>query len=162
MKISVIDTRLAVVLLMAGAVSAPGCVDHPRRSGGPDGGPPPQAIEACAARMSNDACYFEDGAHAITGSCQQRGNDWVCVPDREPPGTHAGHSGTAADHSNPNRQDMPPVPPPEALEACVGLGIGAACSVLTSRGSISGRCSGSADMLVCIPSDPSHRPVSSF
>lgn len=157
MKISVIDTRLALVLLMAGAVSAPGCAEGPRRGDGPSGGPPPQAIEACAARMSNDACYFEDGPHAITGTCQQKGDHWVCVPDREAPGARVGTSGAAA-----GGQNTPPVPPPEAVEACAGLSVGAACSVATSRGDIGGRCSGGADTLVCIPSDPARRPVERF
>ncbi|MBK1722217.1 hypothetical protein [Thiocystis violacea] len=161
------ETRLLSVLLFAGVISSPGCADGPPRGDGPRGGPPPQALEACASRMENADCYFEDGRDSITGRCQQRGGDWVCVPDRAPPG--GGNAATAAagglggatadafDRQEPGRGGSRPVPPPEAIDACLNLNEGMRCVVRTSRGDVDGRCSDGGASLACIPADPSHR-----
>ncbi|NEV61040.1 hypothetical protein [Thiorhodococcus minor] len=167
MKLSSLRPRAILAVLIAGIVSAPGCAEGPPRRGGPNGGPPPQALDACASRPANASCYFEHDGHAITGSCQERGRDWVCVPDREPPGGRGapgdamvlGGATAAASTQGPPSRGQRQLPPQEAIDACRMLLSGASCVVQTTRGGIDGRCSYSGETLACIPSDPSHRPI---
>jgi hypothetical protein len=51
----------------------------------------------------------------------------------------------------------PPGPPPEALEACEGLSTGAACTVETPHGRLSGTCGAPPGMpLACMPEGGPH------
>lgn len=171
MRINSPARHLGLTLAVMGfAMSSAGCAEGPRRAGGP----PPVAIDACLDKSAQEACHFTDGARSILGTCQERGDDWVCVPDREPPprggsvsarpdaGGPASVGGGAAVASGAGAEPLgrtPPKPPREAFDACLGLRVGAACSVGTPQGEIDGRCDYSGDLLACIPSDPNHRPA---
>lgn len=48
-------------------------------------------------------------------------------------------------------QQQPPPPPPGAVEACRGVGQGAACTFQSPRGSVSGVCQPAPDQLACVP-----------
>ncbi|QGU32878.1 hypothetical protein [Thermochromatium tepidum] len=128
----------------------------------PPPGPPRAAIDACLYKAASATCYFEDGLHAITGTCQERGRDWVCVPDRPPPGGRSSPSepgGTAFSSDTPppsalGKSERPPRPPHEAFVACLGLTSGSACLIQTPRGEVAGRCATDPQGLVCIPSNP--------
>ena len=171
MRITPLDKRFAMLLVLAGTVSSAGCAEGPPPRGGPPGGPPQAALDACASRMARASCYFEDGPHQIRGRCDERGGHWVCVPDREgPAGAPEGGRGTAGtfgaqvggidtERRSGQTDGQQPAPPPGAIEACASRRQGAACSVQTPRGELDGRCALEGDVLACIPSDPSHRPV---
>jgi hypothetical protein len=154
---------LGLLLVLGLAVCGQGCAEDPPRSSPP--GPPRAAIDACLYKAFSASCYFEDGPHAITGTCQERGRDWVCVPDRATPGGAGAvglGSGSAAAPARPRSTsgsaERAPRPPQEAFEACLNRAAGSACSVRTPRGEIAGRCSTELYGLVCIPMDPGHRP----
>lgn len=64
---------------------------------GPNGrrGPPPEALEACAALQSGDACVVDTPDGELTGSCLAPPNDedapLACVPEGAPePGDQGG------------------------------------------------------------------------
>ncbi|MGQ9659607.1 MAG: hypothetical protein ACUVT0_05845 [Thermochromatium sp.] len=164
---SIRRTRLGsvgVLALLGLAVSSQGCAEDPPRQ--PPPGPPRAAIDACLYKSFSASCYFEDGSHAITGTCQERGGDWVCVPDRAPPGRapmpggpdDAGPGGgkgpPAPDGTSPPR----PRPPREAFVACLNRAQGSACLIQTPGGEVAGRCASDSQGLACIPTDPHHRP----
>ena len=166
--------RYAGSLILAGvAISSTGCAEGPPR---PNGGPPPAAIDACSQKGLSQACSFEDRGNSIRGSCQERGQDWVCVPDRAPPGgrsapgsgamdtrgptARAGDWGASGGQGGASTSGPPPTPPREALDACLGLVSGAPCAVVTAHGdSLDGSCGYHGEELACIPSDPGHRPL---
>ena len=137
--VSIRRTRLGsigFVVLLGLAICGQGCAEDPPRLSEPQRppGPPRAAIDACLYKAAAATCYFEDGVHAITGTCQEHGRDWVCVPDRAPR------------------------PPREAFAACLEQSVGSVCRVRTPRGEIIGRCAREPGGLACIPTDPSHRP----
>ncbi|MCK7578301.1 MAG: hypothetical protein MZV65_22875 [Chromatiales bacterium] len=134
-------------------------------------GPPRAAIDACLYRAASAVCHFEDGVHAITGTCQERGRDWVCVPDRAPPdgrampgepgstGFGAGSAATAMPRASVSgAPERAPRPPREAFDACLDRAQDSACRVRTPQGEIAGRCATEPQGLACIPTDPNHRP----
>lgn len=163
-----------VLALLGLAVCGQGCAqDLPRPSEALRPlGPPRAAIDACLYRAASAVCRFEDGVHAITGTCQERGRDWVCVPDRAPPDgrplpSEPGSTGFGAGSVDPAMRLPPsasgtperaPRPPREAFDACLGRAQGSACRVRTPQGEITGRCAIEAQGLACIPTDPNHRP----
>lgn len=54
---------------------------------GPRRGPPPEAIEACAAAEAQAACGFVSRrGDDIAGTCQEKREQLVCVPEGGPPG----------------------------------------------------------------------------
>ncbi len=154
------DSILRVALICAGLLSAaPGCGENARQ---PPMGPPPAAIAACQGQSHGLPCQFKDQDHLITGTCQVRGSDWVCVPDRPPPGDRLLPNEAAqvsAGQASLGTQ-VPPRPPQEALDACLGRQEGADCMVKTPRGLVSGRCGPDRAGLVCIPRDPNQGPGS--
>lgn len=162
-----------VLALLGLAVCGQGCAQDPPRP--PDTarplGPPRAAIDACLYRAASAVCHFEDGVHAITGTCQERGRDWVCVPDRAPPdgrampgepgstGFGAGSAATAMPRASVSgAPERAPRPPREAFDACVDRAQDSACRVRTPQGEIAGRCATEPQGLACIPTDPNHRP----
>ena len=165
---------LAGFLALLGlAVCGQGCAEDPLRSSEPQRppGPPRAAIDACLYKAASAICYFEDGVHAITGTCQERGRDWVCVPDRAPPagrpmlggpgsaGLGAGSAAAAMPLSSASgAPERAPRPPREAFDACLERAQGSACRVRTPQGEIAGRCATEPQGLACIPTDPNHRP----
>ena len=161
------------LVLLGLVICGQGCAEDPPRQSDPPRplGPPRAAIDACLYKASAATCYFEDGVHAITGTCQERGRDWVCVPDRAPPegrpmpgevsraGFGSGQAATAM--SPPSASGAPeraPRPPREAFDACLGRAQDSACLIRTPRGEIAGRCVTDLQGLACIPTDPNHRP----
>ncbi|WP_200374266.1 hypothetical protein [Thiocystis violacea] len=166
MKKTVMARSAWLAATLGVAMSGAGCAEGPPRPGpGGSGGPPTVAIDACAYKVASERCYFEDGRHAITGTCQERGRDWVCVPDREPPGgSSAPRSGGFGAGPMPSDAEAassgrPPRPPREAVDACRDLSVGSACVVATSQGDgFEGRCAYSSELMTCIPGDPGHRP----
>ncbi|BCU06774.1 hypothetical protein [Allochromatium tepidum] len=169
---SIRRTRLGsvgVLALLGLAVSSQGCAEDPPRQ--PPPGPPRAAIDACLYKSFSASCYFEDGVHAITGTCQEHGRDWVCVPDRPPPagrpmpggpgsaGLGAGSAAAAMPLSSASGvPERAPRPPREAFDACLERAQGSACRVRTPQGEIAGRCVTEPQGLACIPTDPNHRP----
>lgn len=153
---------LAAVLSFG--VCSQGCAENPPRPSGP----PRAAVDACFGKPASEICYFEDRQQAITGTCQERGPDWVCVPDRAPPdGPDGSSSGfdarsTAAIMPPPSASGSvttyTPKPPREAFEACQERAAGSVCIVPTPRGEVAGRCASAPYGLACIPTDPDHRP----
>ena len=159
--------------LLGLAVCGQGCAEDPPRlseSQRPPG-PPRAAIDACLYKAASATCDFEDGVQAITGTCQERGRDWVCVPDRAPPGGHpmpggSGRAGFGAGNATPpmplsSANGMPDRmhrPPREAFDACLDRTLDSSCLIRTPRGEIAGRCATESQGLVCIPTDPNHRP----
>jgi len=161
------------VALLGLAVCGQGCAEDPPRSSGPQrpSGPPRAALDACLYKAASAVCSFEDGVHAIAGTCQERGRNWVCVPDRAPPdgrvmpggpgGAGFGPGDAATMMPPPSASGIPdraPRPPREAVDACVDRTQGSACLIQTARGEIAGRCLIQPQGLACIPTDPSHRP----
>lgn len=161
-----------LTLLLVVAVSETGCARDPQRPAGP----PPEAIAACATKVSADGCSFVDGYRSISGTCQQIAGSWVCVPDDHPPprpgaapprrveGAMApGLSGASAslyqtrDTSAAGRP-AGPIPPPEAFDACLQSSLGAECVVETGRGDVLGSCDLSGHRLACIPHQPPPPP----
>jgi hypothetical protein len=142
------------------------------------GGPPPEAIAACAAKQTGAPCYFRhDARHTITGTCERKQTDLVCVPDRAPPGAPPrgsadspfGNGATPMD--GPGSQDdsgmdgrrpkdgPPPLatgprPPPEAFDACALGTEGGDCFVQTAKGRVGGLCGLYYGRLACIPPRP--------
>ena len=170
---------LLVIVMIAG-ISEIGCAEGSRMR---EGGPPPAAIEACAARMFREVCSFVDGQTEIVGNCQERAGQWVCVPDRHPPdrqqGRSDGHdigpppgspesrgasavSGAVVSGSAASAQGLSmrraPVPPQEAFDACADKVSGTECLVMTPRGDIPGACAYSDQRLACIPNNPPPEP----
>lgn len=165
MDASIKRTRLGLagfLALLGLAVCGQGCAGDPRRPPGP----PRAAIDACLYKAAAATCAFEDGVQAITGTCQERGRDWVCVPDRAPPdgrpapsvGLGTEYGASAMPPSAGGSPDRAPRPPREAFEACLDLSQGSACLIQTPRGEIVGRCATERQGLACIPTDPNHRP----
>lgn len=172
----IVELRSVSVLCLIVGLSGAGCAQGP----GPRGGPPPEAIDACASRMTSDACEFVDGQQSIPGTCQEKGGDLVCVPDREPPpdqrgtpdsrdrgsdayvaagaGTAAGTGLRGRDGQAESRESAGQTPPPEALDACEGFRPGSECYVQTPHGEERGACSYAEGQLACIPDRPPRRP----
>ncbi|MTW20826.1 hypothetical protein [Allochromatium palmeri] len=158
-------SAVALLALLGLAICGQGCAEDPSRPSEPQRppGPPRAAIDACLYKAASATCYFEDGVHAITGTCQERGRGWVCVPDRAPPDGRAmpGESSTVGfgpGKAASGSPDRAPRPPREAFDACLDRAPGSACLIQTPRGEIAGRCSTQRQGLACIPSDPGHRP----
>ena len=101
-------------------------------------GPPPEAFEACKTLTAEAACNVKLGPATIAGRClgpPQGEGPLACIPkDRPPPG-----------------------PPPEAIGACKGLAVDAACSVKLPPKTIEGRCRSGPEgqgPLACAPIAP--------
>jgi hypothetical protein len=144
--------------------------------------PPPEAITACASKLSGAPCYFREGYQTITGTCETKTGQLVCVPDRPPPGPpgEAGEStsrrgedglgdiapggpprGQGPGSSSQRSKDRPPPPPgagprppPAAFEACALGSEGSGCVVQTPKGKIAGACGLYEGRLACIPARP--------
>ncbi len=54
--------------------------------GGPSGGPPQEAIDACSGASEGDACEFTPPVGTITGTCMQIEGQLACVPEGGAPG----------------------------------------------------------------------------
>lgn len=153
------------------------------QEGGPPGGPPPEALSACAVKTPGAPCYFRHREQTIIGRCETKGGDLVCVPDRAPPGPppeelgdanasrratapagpSSGDASGAFGHpttGDRSANDAPPSlatgpkPPPEAYQACAWGVDGGECVVQTTKGSINGRCGLYQGRLACIPPRP--------
>lgn len=61
-----------------------------------------------------------------------------------------------AQQTAPRSGEAPPMPPPEAFQACKSLTLGAACEVATPEGTVKGDCwtPESGKPLACRPKDP--------
>ena len=158
--VSIRRTRWGAVgflVLLGLMICGQGCAEDPLRLSEPQHppGPPRAAIDACLYKAAAATCYFEGGVHAITGTCQERGRDWVCVPDRAPPD---GRPAPGGSRSAGFGVGSAPRPPREAFAACLEQAVGSVCRVRTPRGEIIGRCARESGGLACIPTDPSHRP----
>ncbi len=44
-------------------------------------GPPPEALEACASAGTGEQCSFEGRRGTVTGTCETRHDEMVCVPE---------------------------------------------------------------------------------
>lgn len=44
-------------------------------------GPPPEALEACSSSVTGQACSFEGRRGEVTGTCETRREELVCVPE---------------------------------------------------------------------------------
>ncbi len=168
-----LGTVLAALLAMAAMGSSPAQEpeSHP-------GSPPPEAVTACASKQPGAPCYFRGGYRTITGTCEAKVGDLVCVPDRPPPGPPGGGREASAHERTDGRgdgapgdqdqgypgssiqrqKDRPPPPletgprpPPEAFAACTLASEGSVCVVKTPRGNISGACGMYEGRLACIP-----------
>ena len=146
------------------------------------GSPPPEAISACTSKLSGAPCYFRGGNRTITGTCETKIGQLVCVPDRPPPGPPGevgeparrgenglGHSAPGSpprgqgypDSAGQRSKDRPPPsldagprPPPAAFEACALASEGSRCVVQTPKGKIAGTCGLYDGRLACIPARP--------
>ena len=147
------------------------------------GSPAPEAITACASKLSGAPCHFKGGNRTITGTCESKMGQLVCVPDRPPPGPPGGAgestppggeagprdsrpTGPPRDRGDPGSsgqrsKDRPPHPlqagprpPPAAFEACTLASEGSRCVVQTSKGDIAGACGLYEGRLACIPTRP--------
>jgi hypothetical protein len=151
------------------------------------GSPPPEAISACAYKQPDAPCYFRQEYVTITGTCEKKTGDLVCVPDRpppgpppsgagesaspgggagpaggaDPPGKPRGQSGPSSDgqgsQDRPPRLEGGPRPPPEAFDACALTSEGGRCVVKTPKGEIAGACGPYEGRLACIPPKPRER-----
>lgn len=95
-------------------------------------GPPPEAIEACEGKKEGDSCEFEGRRGKVTGTCQTRRDQLVCV-------------------SKNKRKKHRRGPPPEAVDACKGKKEGDSCEFEGRRGQVTGTCQTRRDRLVCRP-----------
>ena len=130
------------------------CMDHPRvdglscvpadrfgkgRFGKGHGrgfrGPPPQAVEACANLEDGASCSFESRrGDSVEGTCMNHpGLDSMsCVPE--------GRFGKGRFGKGFGRGHGRGGPPPESVDACANLEIGAACSFEGCTGEMQGTC----------------------
>jgi len=109
---------------------------------GPPSGPPQEALQACTGHAAGDACSFSHAGSDVSGTC------------RAGPGAAASTSLACAPATPPHGG-----PPPEAFQACASLSAGAACSVSTPQGTVSGTCRTGPDgtgPLACAPAQPPH------
>jgi len=67
----------------SGSMPPGGGMEQP---GGPLGGPPQQAIDACSGVSEGDACEFTAPHGTITGTCMLIEGQLACVPEGGPPG----------------------------------------------------------------------------
>ena len=166
------------------AIPKPAARNAATQAGPHPGLPPPEAITACASKLSGAPCHFKGGDRTITGTCQTKMGQLVCVPDRPPPGPPGGAgestpprgedgprdstpAGPPRDRGDPGSsgqrsKDRPPPPlqagprpPPAAFEACTLASEGSRCVVQTSKGNIAGACGLYQGRLACIPARPS-------
>ena len=106
-------------------------------AGGPPGGPPAEALQACASLAVGATCSFTVDGRQLSGTCRTgpNGEAAACMPDH------------------------PHGPPPEAFQACSGLQEGAGCTVTLGQGQMEGTCRAGPDggPLACAPSQASPR-----
>jgi hypothetical protein len=126
-----------LVSLALGALAAPLAAQDGRP---PRGGPPPEALAACASRSAGAACSFTGrGGERITGTCFTPASTLplACRP--------AGGPG-------PHGRGPQGAPPPEALSACSGIEVGDACAVDTPHGdTLEGTCRATPHGTACVP-----------
>ena len=127
------SATLRLLALTGGIALAAGASPQP---GDPHGGPPPEALQACASLQVGASCAFTRDGREMTGKCVTgpNGEAAACLPE------HGPHRG----------------PPPEAFEACSGLAEGAACSVTHDGRTLTGSCRSGpqGSPLACAPSGP--------
>jgi hypothetical protein len=101
-------------------------------------GPPAEALQACSGLQSGAACSFTIHEHQVTGTCRSgpQGEALACAPNR-PPHLHFG-------------------PPPEAVQACSGLDVGATCNFTVNGKELNGTCRQGPEgkPAACFPSPP--------
>jgi len=68
-------TRTGFLLAGLALLSSPTMACAERR------GPPPEALEACASAGTGEQCSFEGRRGTVTGTCENRRDDMVCVPE---------------------------------------------------------------------------------
>ena len=99
------------------------------------GGPPAEALQACASLEVGSTCSFTLDGRELSGTCRAgpNGEAAACMP--------AGH---------------PHGPPPEAFQACASLAAGATCSVTMGGNQVEGTCRAGPDggALACAPARP--------
>jgi len=115
---------VGVLALPLAALACGGEQPKPKCACGHHGGPPPQALEACAGKTPGTACSFAMGDHAMSGVCGEppasmAGGEakLMCRPADGPPGHHggackcAGHGGHGDHHGKDHHHDHPAPPP---------------------------------------------------
>ncbi len=70
------------------------------------GGPPPEAIAACASKPLAAPCYFQEGQRTIGGTCENKREGVVCVPDKPPPGPPGGPTESGARAGDRNQEGI--------------------------------------------------------
>lgn len=139
---TLMKSLFSATLLFAGlALAQMGPGQGMGRGPGPRGGPPPEAISACANLQAGTACGFTRNGQNVTGTCTATPKGVVtCRPDTMPPPGGMG--------MGPRRG-----PPQEAIAACASLTADAACSFTIDGQAMTGTCgerrNGSG--LVCRP-----------
>jgi hypothetical protein len=113
----------------------PGSTSLACRPSGPPprhrGGPPAEAVKACASLTASAACSFTVGGdRSVAGTCETSPESatLACRPSGPPPG----HRG----------------PPQEAVNACSGLSVNATCAFAHGASNLTGAC-------VALPGDAS-------
>jgi hypothetical protein len=126
----------------------------------PHYGPPPEALEACSGQTEGASCQFEGRRRTVSGTCQSRQNEIICVPSDRPKQGRMGHPGFgprdsvalgASDPQGAPRSDRPGGPPPEAYSACEGKSDGQSCTVETPHGRLEGVCHTRDSHAFCVP-----------
>lgn len=128
----------AVVLLSGLALAQQG--QGMGRGPGPHGGPPPEAVQACANLRTGTACAFTLNGQNLTGTCDTAPSGQVaCRPEGMPPPPPGGMGMKG--------------PPQEALAACANLSADAACSFTMNGNAVTGTCTQrrNGSGLVCHP-----------
>jgi hypothetical protein len=78
-KENIMNTRLltqtSFLLIGIAVLSSPTIACAERR------GPPPEALDACSSSVTGQECSFEGRRHTVTGTCETRHEEMVCVPE---------------------------------------------------------------------------------
>ena len=106
-------------------------------------GPPPEACEACEGKSVGDEAEFVNRrGETVTGTCEQRGDQLILLPDNFKGRSGGRHHG----------------PPPEAYETCEGKSVGDEAEFVNPRGeTVTGTCEEEGEQLVLRPDNPKGR-----
>lgn len=69
-------TQTAILLVQLALLSSPALACAGERRG-----PPPEALDACSSSVAGQQCSFEGRRHTVTGTCETRHEEMVCVPE---------------------------------------------------------------------------------